>query len=201
MGDYGSLLGGIIHQLAVTPLGQGPTQSVPRPSRSEAIRLPARPHLSIDDGPVAGLINRPIFVHIIRPLLFLPSTTLPNVRPIQVASATIPPSDSARKHPSSSAQATRTTDTDHIRPLAHAPAAAEAAIGDPSAATALPAALIGTSTGGGSTSTQPTAAQEQYELTDYSHVRARQEFQEKEARRATKYTAKLAELEEAFEMK
>lgn len=123
------------------------------------------------------------------------------MRPIQVASATIPPSDSARKHPSSSAQATRTTDTDHIRPLAHAPAAAEAAIGDPSAATALPAALIGTSTGGGSTSNQPTAAQEQYELTDYSHVRARQEFQEKEARRATKYTAKLAELEEAFEMK
>lgn len=70
VGDYGSLLGGIIHQLAVTPPGQGPTQSVPRPSRSEAIRLPARPHLSLDDGPVAGLINRPIFVHIIRPLLF-----------------------------------------------------------------------------------------------------------------------------------
>lgn len=41
-----------------------PTQSVPRPSRNEAIRLPARPHLSIDDGPVAGLINRP-FLYIV----------------------------------------------------------------------------------------------------------------------------------------
>ncbi|KAK7723797.1 low-affinity phosphate transporter [Diaporthe eres] len=47
---------------------------------------------------------------------------------------------------------------------------------------------------------QPVAA-EQYELSDYSHIRARQELQEKEARRATKYTAKLAELDEAFEMK
>lgn len=43
VGDYGSLLGGII-QLAVTPLGKAKAhQSVPRPSRNE---VPARPHLS-----------------------------------------------------------------------------------------------------------------------------------------------------------
>ncbi|KAL1850681.1 low-affinity phosphate transporter [Diaporthe australafricana] len=42
---------------------------------------------------------------------------------------------------------------------------------------------------------------EQYELADYSQIRARQELQEGEVRRAIKYTAKLAELEEAFEMK
>jgi hypothetical protein len=65
----------------------------------------------------------------------------------------------------------------------------------------LSAALTGSSTGGGSTPAKPTATNEQYELADYSQVRARQELQEKEARRATKYTAKLAELEEAFEMK
>lgn len=37
-----------------------PTQSVPRPSRSEAIRLRRAHTCPIDDGPVVGLINRPI---------------------------------------------------------------------------------------------------------------------------------------------
>lgn len=59
MGDYGSLLGGII-QLAVTPLGQGPpSQFLDRVAmrQSDCRRAHTCP---IDDGPVAGLINRPI---------------------------------------------------------------------------------------------------------------------------------------------
>jgi hypothetical protein len=162
---------------------------------------------SPNDGPVVGLglIVARFCTYICSTRLFVALSThthtVPfNVRPVQVASATIPPSDSVRKYPSSSAHATRATDTRHIRPsLAHAPAAAT--IGDQHAASALPAALTGTSTGGGSTTTKPTATDEQYELADYSHIRARQEPREEEARRATKYTAKLAELEGAFEMK
>lgn len=63
VGDYGSLLGGMS---ACPASGDAtrprPHQSVPRPCRNEAIRLPARQHLSsIDDGPVAGPItSRPI---------------------------------------------------------------------------------------------------------------------------------------------
>lgn len=83
MGDYGSLLGrvgGMVQpiELAVTPLGQGPpSQSLDR----VAMRHPAcwRAHTcsSIDDGPVAGLINRPILYILSGRFSFYPSCPNP----------------------------------------------------------------------------------------------------------------------------
>lgn len=108
-------------------------------------------------------------------------------------SSTIPPSTSPRKHPSS-VQDTFTTDNIHSGLLA---------LGNRTTATALPPISTGVSERGGRIASQSRSIEhkhqqidEHYELSDYSQIQARRDHEEKQAKRATKYAAKRAALEE-----